>query len=358
MSNHVLQSATLADSAHEFMFKREGLGGKSYFTGVTDSDDIYMWIFWLSTVIFIMLMGVMLYWTFKYRRVPGTIAAASSSHNMPLELAWSIIPMGFFAYMFFEGFHGYIGRLAAPPDSIELRLTGRKWNWSAVYPNGAETPEQIVVGAVKVPVFYVPEDRPVKLLMISQDVLHAFWIPDFRTKMDVQPNRYTSYWFKAARLDDGPTKSLPDGTRYRDHFAFCAEYCGDMHSEMAAIIRVVPDAYYGQVISTWNDAVEPVELGRRKWASMCSSCHSSDGTKNTGPTWKGLFGHAVDFTDGTSYTAEQMGNDEFFANYIRESILEPQKKIVAGFGPNMNSFRGQITEPQIAGITAYIKSLK
>ncbi len=358
-TSDLFNSMTLGDATHEYIFHREGLGGRSMADGASMVDSIFMFIFWVSTAVFIPYVVMMMYWAFKYRRRPGTIAPASPSHNTLLELSWSIIPLGFFAYMFFEGFHGYIARMVIPSDAIELQLTGRKWNWSMLYPNGAEPPEQKDIGlSNKVPIFYVPEDKPVKIRMISQDVIHAFWVPDFRVKIDVQPNRYTSYWFKPTKLDEASTGTLPDGEKYRDHFVFCAEYCGDQHSEMSGIIRVVPEGYFNQVINKWNDAVDPVELGKRQWASKCNSCHSIDGAKNTGPTWKGIFGHEVDFTDGTKNTAEQMANDDFFAAYIRESIIVPSKKIVAGYPNQMPSFAGQLTENQINGIIAYIKSLK
>ncbi|HRJ48893.1 MAG: cytochrome c oxidase subunit II [Phycisphaeraceae bacterium] len=348
----------LGDAVHDYIFRRDGLGGRSMADGAASADGIFMFIFWISTAVFVPFTVLMLYWAFKYRRRPGTIAQASPSHNTMLELAWSVVPLGFFAYMFFEGFHGYMARLTSPPDAIEMHLTARKWSWTLAYPNGAETPVQQRVGAQDVPVFYVPEDKPVKFRMISQDVLHAFWVPDFRAKMDVIPNRYTSFWFKPDRLDSASTGTTDTGVKYRDHFVFCAEYCGDLHSEMAAIIRVVPEAYYHETINKWNDAVDPVELGRRQWAAKCASCHSVDGSKNTGPTWKGLYGSSREFTDGSSYTPEQMANDDFFAEYIRESILVPAKKIVAGYPNQMTPWAGQISEAQINGIIAYIKSLK
>lgn len=358
MTTDLLQNVTLGDVAHDFIFHRDKLGSVPMAEGVSSVDSIFMFIFWSSAIVFVGLMVAMVYWSIKYRRRPGTIAPASPSHNTGLELAWSVIPLGFFVYMFFEGFHGYISHMAAPPDSLELAVTGQKWNWTVQYPNGAESPVTLPVGSQNVPVFYVPEQKPVKFRMISRDVIHAFWVPDFRFKIDVQPNRYTSYWFKSEGLDLVSTGTLPDGAKYRDHYVFCAEYCGDLHSEMAAVIRVVPEAYYNQTIAKWNDAVDPVELGKRVWTSRCATCHTIDGGKNTGPTWKGIFGHEVAFTDGTTYTAEQMSNEEFFSNYIRESVLIPAKKIVAGYPNQMPSFMGQLTEPQINGVIQYIKTLK
>jgi cytochrome c oxidase subunit 2 len=353
-----LGSATLGDIAHDFIFRRSGLGSAPMAEGVRSVDSIFMFIFWISTIVFVPIIAVTVWWSFKYRRVPGTIAQPSPSHNTILELAWSIVPLAFFAYMFFEGFHGYISRVSVPPDAMQINIVARKWSWGATYPNGAEPPITQHVGATDVPVFYVPEGKPVKFRMISTDVLHSLWIPDFRIKVDVIPNRYTSYWFNADKLDNHATGTLADGTRYRDHFIFCAEYCGDMHSEMAAIVRVVPEAAYQAAITKWVDAVDPVELGRRQWVSKCASCHTIDGNKNTGPTWKGIFGRAVAFTDGSGHSAEEMANADAFATYIRESVFTPAKHVVAGYTNAMPSFAGQLSEAQMNGIIEYMKTLK
>lgn len=330
-------------SLESFIFRNRGQALHSQ-----EADKLFLGIFWGSTIVFIILMSMMIYWVIKYRRRPGTIAPPSSSHNTPLEIAWTVIPLAFLAVIFFYGFHGYIARLVAPADAIQLELTGRKWNWSVKYPNGAESSVTETVGASNVPVFVVPADRPVKLLMKSVDVIHSFWVPDFRVKMDVIPNRYTSYWFQA----DAPANGVSE-----DHWVFCAEYCGDLHSEMAAIIRVVPENVYLETLNKWATPSNPVDLGKKLYITKgCVACHSVDGGKNTGPTWKDVYGEPVEFTDGSSLSAEQM-TDEGFANYIRESILVPAKKIVKGYPNQMNSFQGQITEDEISGIIAYMKSL-
>jgi cytochrome c oxidase subunit 2 len=226
----------------------------------------------------------------------------------------------------------------------------------------------------------------VKLFMQSQDVMHAFFVPDFRTKADVFPNRFTTTWFKAnkpsgdkvhprtiAEFESAKASAASKGGRYsgaayikelegvpyEDHWLFCAEYCGDEHSEMAAIIRIVPeDAWRRWLDTIGTGSLTPIELGKRVFqVKGCGQCHTVDGGTSTGPTWKGLYGHPVLFTDGTSYTAEQMSDPVFFANYVRESILTPGTKIVQGFGNQMTPFQGNITEREIEAVIAYIESL-
>jgi len=345
---------------HSVFFWRGGVpnGGAQ---GVTEVDSVFMGIFWLSTVCFVVLMFLMVYWAIKYRRRPGQIALPSPSHNTPLEIAWTVIPLGIMAIMFFKGFHGYMRLAVAPAGAIELDLTAQKWDWTITYPGGENSPEKVLVGDKMAPVFVVPASTPVMLRMKSIDVIHSFWVPDFRGKFDVMPNRYTVYWFNADPPMGGqvlPPGSAAPGEPYEDHWIFCAEYCGDSHSEMTGVIRVVSPEAYAKVIGTWGTAgMTPVELGKRVWTVKCSSCHTSDGKISTGPTWQNLYGHEVSFTDGSTYSAAQMGDPVFFANYVRESILEPSKKIVAGFGNQMVSFQGQIKAEEIEGVIAYIKSI-
>ncbi|MBL8761963.1 MAG: c-type cytochrome, partial [Phycisphaerae bacterium] len=149
-----------------------------------------------------------------------------------------------------------------------------------------------------------------------------------------------------ATLTDGP---FP-GTPYEDHWLFCAEYCGDSHSEMAGIIRLVPRDVWAKVVDGWSSAgLTPVEKGKRLHTIQCASCHSIDGSKNTGPSWKDVYGKTETFADGSSGVADDQ--------YIRESIYEPAKKLVAGYGPQMQSFKGILSEDDVAAIIEYMKTI-
>jgi cytochrome c oxidase subunit 2 len=331
------------------------------------SDTVFMGLWWFCVAWFVFLMALMVYFVIAYRRRPGKAAEPSSAHNTPLEIAWTIIPTICLVFMFFFGFWGYMDKIVAPGNAVEMNLEGSMWNWKLTYPNGAETPQMTTIGARPIPVFYMPAGVPVRLKMNSADVMHAFWVPDFRVKMDVLPNRYTSVWFEAQaptgdkmlKKDDLPPKfDELIGVPYADHWIFCAEYCGTEHSEMAAILRVVPADAYSTWVSKIGDVErEPVEQGKFIYQSRCASCHSVDGSKNTGPTWKDLYGEAVEFSDGTSMSAEQRKDLASFATYVRESIEVPAKKVVKGFSNQMNSFAGQLKPKDYDGIIAYMISL-
>jgi len=341
------------------------------------SDSLFYWIYAISTFFFVLLMGLMLLFTFKYRRKPGAAPRRSPSHNTVLELAWSVIPTAILVWMFFAGFWGYADLVVAPAQATEIVVEASKWNWKLTYPNGAASPvntrtrgmgadlnEHDTGGVTDTPIFVIPEKRPVQLRMSSVDVIHAFWVPDFRVKFDVFPNRYTSLWFEASGIKgdrkleaDGPWKKWA-GTPYQDHWVFCAEYCGSNHSEMSAILRVVPFEVYQDIIKDWSQPKgKPYVVGGILYKTKgCNSCHAVDGSRNVGPTWKDMYGHEVAFTDGTSLTKEQMTGLDF-ANYIRESVYEPAKKIVAGYPNQMQTYQGKINEQELEAIIAYMKSI-
>lgn len=367
------------------------------FRGVGDStfaahsDWLFFWIWAISGFFFLLLMVLMFYFTFKYRRRPGAVPLRSRSHNTALELTWSIVPTIILVWMFFEGFRGYMDKSIPPANAAEVVITASMWNWSITYPNGAVSGESTrtrkmgqergfydhkeSVGVQDTPVFVMPEGVPMRLRMHSSDVIHAFWIPDFRVKFDVYPNRYTTMWFqslpidkeRAARMgwilqrsEEGPegatrmvnvTDESGNPVYYQDHWVFCAEYCGQMHSEMYAIIRIVPRDQYVRIIEEWATPTgSPWEIGRF-WARAlgCFGCHSVDGSPQIGPTWKGLYGSTKQFTDGTSAVADE--------NYIRQSILEPGAKIVQGYQNVMPSYQGRITTDEMMNaLIVYIRS--
>ncbi|MDX2146007.1 MAG: cytochrome c oxidase subunit II [Planctomycetota bacterium] len=335
------------------------------------ADELFLFIFWFSVLAFVVLMFLMVYWSVKYRRRPGKIAPPSPSHNTPLEIAWTVLPLVLLAYIFFKGFHGYVDQLVAPANALEINIRGQKWNWTAEYPNGATTGEfkdTSTIGTQAMPIFYVPGDRPVKFKITSLDVLHSFWVPDFRMKQDAIPNRYTSWWFKSPApdgVDDDATDGIDEGfitvqgrqIPYRDHWIFCAEYCGTYHAEMYGIIRVVPEEYFNEwMVASAGAGLSPIELGAKLHKSKCASCHSADGSKNTGPTWKNAYGYPVEFHGGGSL---DLSDPNAWDNYIRESILRPQAKVHLGYGPTsqMQSFEGQLKPEQIDAIVAYYRSL-
>lgn len=370
----LLTAGSLQDWWYRLNFRAPGAS-----TIAASSDNLFFWIFAISTFFFVLLMVLMVWFSFRYRKRPGATPERSPSHNTVLELSWSVIPTIILVWMFFEGFWGYTSALVAPVESEELVVTGQKWNWTILYPNGAGAPESRFDrrmgpndhsenrgnGAQEANIFVVPEGRPVSMRMSSKDVIHSFWIPDFRVKFDAFPNRYTSLWFTPKPIDQSNAEEFTTarGYKYRgeDHWVFCAEYCGDNHSQMFAIIRVVAPADYKAVIEEWaRPTGAPWKQGQFYWKSKgCSSCHTIDDGKNTGPTWKNMYGYPVEFssTDGKpALTAEEMTGVSF-ADYVRKSVLTPSAQIVKGFPNSMPSQQGQLSPEQIDMLIAFMKHL-
>jgi cytochrome c oxidase subunit II len=350
------------------------------------TDWLFFWIFAITAFFFVLLMVLMFYFSFKYRRRAGAAPLRSRSHNTALELTWSIVPTIILVWMFFEGFRGYANKMIAPAAAPEVLVTGEMWRWNMTYPNGAMSREETrarweglrenngVEGVTAIPIFVMPEATPIKLRMHSLDVVHAFWIPDFRAKFDVYPNRYTSMWFESRPIDraraermgwilqrteqdeNGEERQVPvtdaqgNPVYYQDHWAYCAEYCGRMHSEMLAIIRVVPREQFADYMQRWARLEGPPHVvGEALYRRMCASCHTTDGTAGQGPTFRDLYGYPRTFTDGSTLIADE--------NYIRESIIRPGARIVANFPNLMQSFDGRVNEEEINALIAFIRTL-
>lgn len=337
-----------------------------------DSDHIFYLIFLLSTFFFILLMGLMFFFALKYRKRPGAIPQRSANHNTLAELSWSVIPTILLVWMFFEGFWGFAHQIVAPSEAPEFNVTGSKWSWALTYPNGATSPVSTDVrnisgeavttadgkrlgGIVPTPIFVIPEEHPVMLRMHSIDVIHSFWVPAFRAKFDVFPNRYTTTWFNASKIKGG--KTLPNdkdwgkwaGTPYEDHWVFCAEYCGDNHSDMYAVLRVVPYDTFLKIVDDWSRPTgEPWEKGRIFWKTKgCYTCHTTDGGKLVGPTWKNMYGYEVELTNGQKFVRD--------ADYIRRSILNPGGEIVKGY-PNQMTIQ-KLNDEEMESLIAYMQTL-
>ncbi|CAG0998534.1 cytochrome c oxidase subunit II [Phycisphaerales bacterium] len=335
-----------------------------------ETDSMFMFLWWFCVAWFVLLMALMVYWVIKYRRRPGTDAVQSPSHNTPLEVIWTVVPSLMLVYIFFRGFWGYIDKIVSPGDAVEMQVIGSKWSWDLRYPNGMQSPMTDKIGFNDIPVFYMPAKTNIRLKMQSSDVLHAFWVPDFRIKQDVVPNRYMTVWFNAEGPKDGDpgTKKHPSvvagseeakkhpellvlsGKPYTQHYVFCAEYCGQQHSEMAALIRVVSEDVYKDWLEKIGTPSDPIELGKRVFKTKCASCHTLDGSRSTGPSWLDMYGRTETLTDGTTVVVDDA--------YILESIFEPAKKIVKTYeNGNMTSFRGLVSPDQVQGLIAFMKSI-
>ena len=342
-------------------------GGRGYTEAARQADWMFLFIWWISVFFFVLLMVLMVWWSFVYRRRKGKAAPASPRHNTPLEITWTVIPTIIFFFMFFEGFRGYINLNYAPTGAIEANLIAFQWSWTLEYPDGQITTEtaekskgtlatndEEAFTSKPAPVWYFPEGEPVLLRMTSRDVIHSFWIPDFRVKQDIFPNRYTSYTFTPDMLDDTAPMMEDEelgAYRYRDHILLCAEYCGNDHSEMAGVIRIVPrDIYEAKLEIFGSPRGTLAERGRIvSQQNGCFSCHSVDGSTGTGPTWLNLYNNEHQYSDGSTHLADD--------NHIREGIYIPQAKIRAGYPNQMVSYQGSISTEQLGWIIAYMKTL-
>lgn len=296
-----------------------------------DVDWLYYAVLALNVVCFVAITIIVVYFCWKYRARPGHKAEPSASHNDALEITWTIIPSIIVVIIFVIGWKGYINMATPPKKALEIKVVGQKWDWFFKYKTagGQEYTDSEL---------HVPINQPVRLLMTSTDVLHSFFVPAFRVKQDVVPARYTHLWFKA----------IKPGT-YR---MYCAEYCGQGHSQMKTKAVVHPPGGYEK----WLEEKElelmnmpPEQLGEKTY-KLCAQCHSIDGSKGNGPSFKGLFGKTETLADGSTAVVDE--------NYIRESIEDPNAKIVSGYQPIMPTFKGQLRQQQIDGLIAYIKTLK
>lgn len=291
-------------------------------------DFIFWLIMWISVFFFALIVALMGVFVVQYRRRKGKAPEDSPHHHQMLEMVWTVIPSIIVILIFYLGFKSYLDMTVAPGNAMEIQVTGQKWQWFFTYPNGYVDEN-----------LHVPINTPVELIMSSEDVIHSFFVPAFRVKKDVVPGRYTKLWFEA--------------TKSGEFDVLCAEYCGTGHSDMYAKVFVHEPGGYETWLadaSSFVDRMTPVEAGEKLYNTKgCAQCHTTDGTALIGPTFKELFGETVAFKDGSNTEADE--------NYLRESILDPMKNIVAGFDPVMPTYQGKVNDKEIAAIIEFIKSL-
>jgi cytochrome c oxidase subunit 2 len=290
-------------------------------------DKLYYFVYWSSVILFVAVVGAMLFFVVRYHRSRHPVAERTKDHTV-LELVWTFAPLVLLMVLFHWGFQNYVRGAVTPDNAIELRVRGKQWSWEFEYPNGFREN-----GVLRVPV-----NKPIRLVMSSDDVLHSFYVPAFRWKKDVVPGSYTSMWFQATRTGKTPV--------------FCAEYCGTSHSGMLATIEVVTQEEYDKFLKEGVGAPEgatPAEWGKMLYTqNNCNTCHSLDGANGVGPSWKGLWGRVEQMQDGATITVDE--------NYIRAAILKPQEQIVKGYNPVMPVY--PLQDKQIDALIEFIKTLK
>ena len=272
----------------------------------------------------------MLIFTIKYRDGTGNRVGAPITGSIPLELAWSIIPffisMGIFGWATLVFFH----LVRAPDQTLEIYSTGKRWMWRFQHIDGKSEINQL----------HVPLGRPVKVIFTSEDVLHSLYIPSFRVKADAIPGRYSSVWFTP--------------TRVGEYHLFCAEYCGTEHALMRGTVVVMEPEEWAR----WNSQEPrtiPADAGKALFEQFrCASCHKGAAERQepgsaTGPALAGVYGSLVPLKGGGAVLADEQ--------YLRDSILNPTKHVVAGFEPVMPSFKTLLSESEVLQLIAYLKSM-
>jgi cytochrome c oxidase subunit II len=287
-------------------------------------DALYLFLVSISGFISVLIFVLILYFGIKYRRRPDNEIPQEGEPGPVLEATWIIVPFLIFMATFVWGAAIYFRQSREPDDALDIYITAKQWMWKAQHPSGQR----------EINTLHVPVNRPIRLTMASEDVIHAFYVPAFRVQADVLPNRYRKTWFQATKVG-------------RYHW-FCAQYCGTAHSQMIGWIEVMePSAYQNWLAGGAEGSLASQgEILFRKYA--CNTCHTNEAT-GRGPVLAGLYNAPVQLSDGSVVTADD--------NYIRESITNSQAKIVKGFQPIMPLFQGQISEEDLLKLVAYIKSL-
>ena len=296
----------------------------SNFAGNVDS----LFSFILLTCLFFAVIVTLLviFAAIKFRRRSEGEVGNTVEGNTALEIGWTLIPLVLAIAMFAWGAVIYVHFRTAPQNTLDIYVVGKQWMWKLQQPNGRKEINEL----------HVPVDRDIKLIMGSEDVIHNFYVPAFRVKMDVVPGRYNTLWFRPTKVG-------------KYHF-FCSQYCGTNHAIMGGWVTVQDPADYAAWLSDEGGDLNPVSAGEKLFTQLaCVTCHIANGTGRA-PSLNGLYGARVLLADGSAVTADEA--------YIRESIVQPKAKIVAGYQPVMPTFQGLVTEEQILNLTAYIKSLQ
>ena len=288
-------------------------------------DHLLYFLLAVSVFFTVLIFGAILYFAIRYRR--------RSDHELPLpvrtgytlEILWTVIPFGLTLVMFTWGASVFFTASRPPNEALQIYAVGKQWMWKLEHIEGQREINEL----------HIPVDRPIRLTMTREDVLHSFFVPAFRTKQDVVPGRYTTTWFTATKAG-----------RYQ---IFCSQYCGTNHSAMIGWVYAMEPRDYQIWLGGGAPEGSLADSGKALFSQLaCDNCHKSDNTGRC-PNLTGLFNQPVKLADGSTVKADEA--------YIRESILQPQAKIVSGFDPVMPTFQGLVTEDQVLQLVEYVKSL-
>ena len=294
---------------------------------VSGEVDFFFWLMVvLCGTVATAIAAFLIYSAVRYHRKHDNEMGNQRRYNIPVEATWMILPFFLFMGMFGWGAKLYFDIERPPDNAISMYAVGKQWMWKTQHPEGQREINEL----------HIPVGRPVKLTMTSEDVIHSFFVPAFRTKQDVLPGRYTTTWFEATK----PGK----------YHLFCAEYCGTKHSGMIGWIYAMSPAEYQRWLTEGASEGSLASQGEKLFHQFgCANCHHFD-DQGRCPNLRNLYNHPVQIANGETVLADD--------SYLRESILEPNAKIVYGFKPNiMPNFTGQVNEEQVLALVSYIKAL-
>lgn len=303
------------------------------------TDTLYAFIFWVSVICFLAIVGAGTYFVFKYRRKTENDETPYIEGHTPTEVGISTGLFVLVMVLFYWGWVDFMKSRTPPMNAYEVNVIGQQWSWNYQYANGKRMQNNL----------YLPKDTPIKLIMTSSDVLHSFFIPALRLKRDVVPGTYQFLSFIANKTGE--------------YDIFCAEYCGLDHSKMLGKIIILEKNDFAD----WEDGTGKyakgaagdksagkslIELGKELYSSKtCSACHSDDNSVRIGPSFKGLFAKDEEMTDGQMIKIDEV--------YLRDSMMDPNKHVVKGFAPgSMPVFKGQLSDEDVNALVTFIKSLQ
>ena len=298
-------------------------------------DALFFFLLGVTAFFSLLIAGLILVFMIRFRRRPGVWPTEKSEPTESLEGSffletfWSVVPFGITLVAFFWGASIYAALSLPPEDALQVNVVGKQWMWKFQHLEGRQEINEL----------HIPIGRPVRLNMTSEDVIHSFFVPAFRTKMDVVPGRYTASWFEA--------------TKPGEYSLYCTEYCGTLHSGMIGRVVALEPAEFEAWLAGADGGSGNVPVaarGERVYqAQGCPTCHETRGDSARGPSLAGLAGTSVPLTGGGTVTADD--------TYLRESIVSPQARLVAGYPPIMPTYQGLVSEEELMQLIAYIKSL-
>jgi cytochrome c oxidase subunit 2 len=294
------------------------------------TDGLLFFLLSLTTFFVLLIAGLILYFMIRYRRRSANEVPPGIHGSLLLESVWTVIPFLISLVIFFWGASIFAALTRPPDDALQVNVVGKQWMWKVQHMNGRREINEL----------HMPVGRPVRITMTSEDVIHSFYVPAFRTKQDAVPGRYTSLWFEA--------------TKPGRYHLFCAEYCGTLHSGMIGQVVVMEPAAFQAWLSGSasgeGPALSAAAAGEQVFIRTgCPSCHAA-GPGARGPALAGLLGSTVKLRGGRTVTADE--------GYVRESIFNPTAKVVDGYEPIMPTYQGLLSEEDVMQLIAYLKSLQ